>query len=51
MLRYGSSSPRLHFNVRSEFNAWWDDASWRAQFGYETRYGDATNGLSLEWRD
>lgn len=51
VLRYGSSSPRLHFNVRSEFNAWWDDANWRTQFGYETRYGDATDGLTLEWRD
>ncbi|HSX62942.1 MAG TPA: hypothetical protein VLF18_22380 [Tahibacter sp.] len=49
VLRYGTPAPRLHFNVRSEFNGWWDDADWRARFGYETRYGDATDGLALAW--
>jgi hypothetical protein len=49
ILRYGTPSPRLHFNVRSEYNGWWDDADWRARFGYETRYGDAGDGLTLEW--
>jgi len=50
VLRYGTPSPRLHFNVRSEFNTWWDDPDWRARFGYETRYGDATDGLTLRWQ-
>jgi nucleoside phosphorylase/beta-lactamase superfamily II metal-dependent hydrolase len=43
ILAYADRSVELGFNYRSEFTAWWDSASWKKRFKYETVYGD--NGV------
>ncbi|HEX3476206.1 MAG TPA: MBL fold metallo-hydrolase [Kofleriaceae bacterium] len=41
-------SVELGFNVRSPYNAWWDDARWKQRFRYRTRYG-GDDGLTLRF--
>jgi hypothetical protein len=43
-----SRPAELAFNVPSTFNGWWDNATWRALFDYETSYGTAQDGLTLK---
>lgn len=47
ILAGGVPSPRtLGFNVPSMFALWWDDPTWRDIGQYQTRYGDALDGLT-----
>lgn len=47
ILTGGLPRPRtLGFNVPSKFALWWDEPTWRDVGKYETRYGDATDGLT-----
>jgi beta-lactamase superfamily II metal-dependent hydrolase len=38
----------LGFNERSPYNTWWDNARWKKQFHYRTRYG-GDDGLTLRF--
>lgn len=40
-------NPELLFNVRSEFNHWWDRDDWRDQFGYATTFGTEADGVTV----
>jgi hypothetical protein len=41
--------PTLGFNVPSPYNRWWDNDTWRGLFGYDVKYGDDTNGLTIRF--
>jgi hypothetical protein len=45
---HGGSEPVLHFNYRSDLNAFWDDAELRRRYRYRTVYPDAGDGLCIE---
>lgn len=42
-----SKHPKLHFNVKSKFNSWWNDADWQRKFSYEATFGDIADGISI----
>ena len=46
VIRYAPSS-RLLFNEPSEYNSYWDDADWKARFGYSAEYGTAEDGVVI----
>jgi hypothetical protein len=39
----------LAFNVPSAFNEWWENEAWMDRFGYSVLYGDATDGLTVDF--
>ena len=39
----------MSFNVPSTFNEWWKKSEWIDLYQYEVVYGDADNGLTLEF--
>jgi hypothetical protein len=45
---HGGSEPVLHFNYRSDLNAFWDDAELRRRYRSRTVYPDAGDGLCIE---
>lgn len=49
IIKYSDPTPKIHFNVRSRSNKWWDSEDWQQKFSYETRFGDADDGLYLEF--
>jgi hypothetical protein len=41
--------PFLAFNVPSTYNRWWDKPEWKAEFNYDTQFGDEVQGLTLRF--
>jgi Metallo-beta-lactamase superfamily len=40
---------QLAFNAPSQFNGWWDNATWQDRFRYQTRCGTTDDGLTLSF--
>lgn len=49
ILLYSNNQSLLSFNVRSDFNNWWDNSNWKGKFGYCTQYGDKDDGITLSF--
>jgi hypothetical protein len=50
VVSYSAQQPvTLFFNVPSTFNNWWSNPAWKAMYRYETKYGDAADGLTLDF--
>lgn len=45
---HGGEAPVLHFNYRTDLNAFWDDPTLRARYGYATEYPPGDDGLRIE---
>ncbi|MDB4991314.1 MAG: hypothetical protein JWN04_6492 [Myxococcaceae bacterium] len=45
---HGPKGKQLAFNYRTEFNQEWDSATRKADFHYQTAYGDDVAGLTIE---
>ncbi len=47
---YSAQQPvTLVFNVPSNFNRWWSNPDWKAMYQYETEYGDAADGITVDF--
>ena len=47
---YSAQQPvTLIFNVPSTFNRWWSNPGWKTMYGYETEYGNHTDGITIDF--
>lgn len=50
VISYSEQQPvSLFFNVPSTFNRWWANRDWQTMYRYEAEYGDAVDGITIEF--
>jgi hypothetical protein len=47
---YNAQQPvTLFFNVPSTYNGWWSNSDWKNMYQYETEYGNASDGITIDF--